>query len=188
VVSKVLVSKISEPYAGALLELAKSKDSVDAIAEDVGDLLWVFAMDSTELKRFLVSPIISNESKKKLLLKVYGSKINKSTLDFLFVLIDKRRINFFEAIGEKYLELVLEFGGICVATVTTRLPLKWLQQKRVITKLTEFTGGKEIRLMEVTDHSILGGVIVQIGSQVIDISLKGQLRQISDSLQSPLVI
>jgi F-type H+-transporting ATPase subunit delta len=187
VVSKVLVSKISEPYAGALLELAKSKDSVDAIAEDVLDLLWVFAMDGTDLKRFLVSPIISNESKKQLLSKAYESKINKSTLDFLFLLIDKRRINFFEAIGEKYLELVLEFSGICVATVTSRLPLKSAQYRRLVNKLEESTGN-EIRLMQVNDHSVIGGIIVQIGSQVIDISLKGQLRQISDSLQSSIVV
>jgi F-type H+-transporting ATPase subunit delta len=85
------------------------------------------------------------------------------------------------------LELVLEFSGICVATVTSRLPLKSAQYRRLVNKLEESTGN-EIRLMQVNDHSVIGGIIVQIGSQVIDISLKGQLRQISDSLQSSIVV
>jgi F-type H+-transporting ATPase subunit delta len=187
VVSKVLVSKISEPYAGALLELAKSKDSVDEITADVNDLLTLL-VSVPELTSYLGNPVISNEKKKGLLKEVIGSKLNQVTLNFLLFLIDRRRISFFEAIGENFLKLVFEFSDIYVAKVQTRVPLSYLQEERLISKLVKLTGGKEIRLMHTIDTSIIGGLVVQIGSQVIDISLKGQLRQISNSLETSLII
>ena len=79
------------------------------------------------------------------------------------------------------------FGVLKVVTVKTVVPLSYRQERRIIRELKEFTSAKEIRLIREVDKSILGGLVIKIDSQVIDISLKGQLRQISSSLDTTLV-
>lgn len=185
--SRVLVSKIAEPYADALLELAKSKNIVDKVTTDISDLLTVFVA-VPELTSYLGNPVISSVKKKELLRNVFESKVNAETLKFLKFLVDRRRISYFDAIGEKFLELVWTLEGIKVVKFQTVIPLSYKQEEDLVTKLKEFTGFKEIRLIRKIDKSILGGLVLQIDSQVIDISLQGQLRQISKNLESSLVI
>lgn len=185
--SKVLVSKIAEPYADALLELSKSKKIVDKVTTDISDLLTVFAA-VPELTNYLGNPVVSADKKKELLKNVMDSKVNSETLKFLQFLIDRGRISYFDAIGEKFLELVWALEGIKVVKFQTVIPLSYKQEEDLISKLKEFTGFKEIQLIKKIDKSILGGLVLQIDSQIIDISLKGRLRQISNNLESSLVI
>lgn len=185
--SKVLVSKIAGPYADALLELAKSKNIVDKVTTDISDLLTLF-VSVPELTSYLGNPVVSPDKKKELLKKVMDSMINPETLKFLQFLIDRRRIKHFDAIGEKFLQLVWALEGIKIVKFQTVIPLSYKQEEDLISQLKEFTGSKEIRLIKKIDKSILGGLVLQIDSQVIDISLKGQLRQISNNLESNLVI
>ena len=184
--TKIVISKVSEPYADALLELAKANNCVDAITADVNDLL-TFLTSVPLLASYFENPVISMANKKELVNTVMGSKLNPYMLKFLQFLIDRRRIAFFETIGERYLELVYEFADIKVVTVKTVVPLSYRQERRIIRELKEFTSAKEIRLIREVDKSILGGLVIKIDSQVIDISQKGQLRQISSSLDTTLV-
>ena len=179
--SKILVSKIAEPYADALIKLAISNKCVDAITADITDLLTI-ATSVPEFQTYFSNPTISNSKKKELLKKVVKSKLNPNTLKFLLFLIDRRRISYFDAIGEKFLELVWESEGIKVVNLRTVIPLSYEQEELLTTKLKEFTGSKEIQLVRKIDKDILGGMILQIDSQVIDMSLKGKLRQISNLL------
>lgn len=185
--SKILVSKIAEPYADALLELAKSKNIVDSVTTDIGDLLIVIE-SVPELSNYLGNPVVSTAKKKELLKQLLDSKLNPETLKFLQFLIDRRRIAYFDAIAEKFLALVWELQGIKIVKFQTVIPLSYKQEEDLISKLKEFTGFNEIRLIKKIDKSILGGLVLQIDSQVIDISLKGQLRQISNNLETSLVI
>ena len=184
--SKILISKISEPYADALLELAKSNNCVDAITADVNDLL-TFLTSVPILASYFENPVISLDKKRELVNTVMGTKLNPFTVKFLLFLIDRRRIAFFGTIGERYLELVYEFADIKIVTVQTVVPLSYRQERRIIRELKEFTGAKEIRLIREVDKGILGGLVIKIDSQVIDISLKGQIRQMSSSLDTMLV-
>lgn len=185
--SKILVSKVSEPYADALLELAKSKNCTDAVTSDITDLLTLMT-SIPELQNYLENPVIAGEKKKELINKVMGSKLNPNTLKFLQFLIDRRRINYLDAIGEKYLKLVWALEGIKVVNIQTVIPLSYEQEESLISKLKEVTGFKEIQLVRKIDKDILGGMIIQIDSQIIDMSLKGKLRQISSLLGSSLAI
>merc|ERR1712188_214085 len=76
-------------------------------------------------------PVISMANKKELVNTVMGSKLNPYMLKFLQFLIDRRRIAFFETIGERYLELVYEFADIKVVTVKTVVPLSYRQERRI---------------------------------------------------------
>lgn len=185
--NKVLASKISGPYADALLELAKAQNCTEAVTSDITDLLTLISSEP-KLPKYLGNPVVSGEQKKELVKKVLESKINPITLKFLLFLIDRRRIAYLDAIGEKFLDLVWALKGIKIVKLQTVIPLSYEQEELLITKLKEVTEVKEIQLVRKIDKDILGGMIIQIGSQVIDMSIKGKLRQISELLGTGLAI
>ena len=185
--NKVLVSKISEPYADALLELAKANNCTEAVTSDITDILTLMS-SVPELPNYLGNPVIAGDKKKEFIKKVLESKVNSNTLKFLQFLIDRRRIAYLDAIGEKFLEQIWELEGTKVVKLQTVIPLSYEQEELLITKLKDVTGFKEIQLVRKIDKEILGGMILQIDSQVIDMSLKGKLRQISNLLGTSLAI
>jgi F-type H+-transporting ATPase subunit delta len=102
------------------------------------------------------------------------------------VLLDRNRIDLLEPIAEKYLQMVYDFAEIKIAQVSSAIPLTPDQELDLISRLRNRTGAKEIKLVTNVDKSLLGGLKVQIGSNVIDLSLKGQLRELATQLDANL--
>ena len=102
------------------------------------------------------------------------------------VLLDRSRIDLLESIAEKYLQMVYDFAEIKIAQVSSAIPLTPDQELDLISRLRNRTGAKEIKLVTNVDKSLLGGLKVQIGSNVIDLSLKGQLRELATQLDTNL--
>jgi len=184
--SKALSSKIAEPYADALLNIADSTGTIDLVTSDVNDLLNILA--STEgLKSYLASPTVSADAKKELVNKTIAAELNQYTKQFLLVLIERNRISYLEDIAEKYLEQVYELADIKIVQVSSTIPLTSEQEEKLKVKITSITKAKEVKIVTKIDSSLLGGLIVQIGTQVIDVSLKGQLRQIASCMETSSV-
>lgn len=184
--SKMLMSKVADPYASALLNLASATNTLDTITSDINDLLELF--DSNEnLVGYLSNPMYSRKSKKDVLEKVIAPLyFNENTVRFLMVLLDRSRIDLLESIAEKYLQMVYDFAEIKIAQVSSAIPLTPDQELDLISRLRNRTGAKEIKLVTNVDKSLLGGLKVQIGSNVIDLSLKGQLRELATQLDTNL--
>jgi F-type H+-transporting ATPase subunit delta len=102
------------------------------------------------------------------------------------VLLDRGRIDLLESIAEKYLQMVYDFAEIKIAQVSSAISLTPDQELDLISRLRNRTGAKEIKLVTNVDASLLGGLKVQIGSNVIDLSLKGQLRELATQLDTNL--
>ena len=102
------------------------------------------------------------------------------------VILDRSRIDLLESIAEKYLQMVYDFAEIKIAQVSSAIPLTPDQELDLISRLRNRTGAKEIKLVTNVDASLLGGLKVQIGSNVIDLSLKGQLRELATKLDTNL--
>ena len=96
--NKMLMSKVADPYASALLNLASSTNTLDTITSDINDLLELF--DSNEnLVGYLRNPMYSTSSKKDVLEKVIAPLyFNENTVRFLMVLLDRGRIDLLESI------------------------------------------------------------------------------------------
>jgi F-type H+-transporting ATPase subunit delta len=82
--------------------------------------------------------------------------------------------------------MVYDFAEIKIAQVSSAIPLTPDQELDLISRLRNRTGAKEIKLVTNVDKSLLGGLKVQIGSNVIDLSLKGQLRELATKLDTNL--
>jgi F-type H+-transporting ATPase subunit delta len=174
------VTKIAEPYAEALLELAVS-DSLNDLTTDM-NVVSQFLASSSDLKNFLGNPLITRVAKKKVIKDVLGEQISSQTLTFLMLLVDRNRISILDAIAKRFLELSYKRDSIEIAKVTSSIPLSAEQQKNLAGKLKLITGANQIKLALKIDPSLIGGFTVEIGSKLIDTSIRGQLKQITTLL------
>jgi F-type H+-transporting ATPase subunit delta len=176
-----VVSKVAEPYAEALLGLAKANDTLKETTNDMNIVLQ-FLANSSYLKTFLANPIVTREAKKNIVKDILGEQIASNTLKFLLLLIDRNRIALLDGVAQRYLELSYKQESIEVAKVISSVKLSGQQQQNLAEKLKTITGAKQIKLALKVDPNLIGGFTVEIGSQYIDTSIRGQLRKISNLL------
>lgn len=170
-------SEVSAPYAQALLSIAQSKDSVDALSKVVADLLNLLK-ESDELSAFLASPITDNNAKKAVLCQVLGDEANPQIKNFLMLLVDRGRIYLVEPILQQFQAKVRELNQTVLAEVVSAVELSDEQKETVRRKVQRMTEAKSVELASRIDPDLIGGVVIQIGSQVLDASIRGQLRRI----------
>jgi len=169
------------PYAEALLYLAKSNDSLKETTNDM-NIVSQFLANSSDLKKFLGNPLITKEAKKNVVKDILGEQIDSSTLKFLLLLVERGRIEVLESIAQKFLELSFKQESIEIAKITSSIQLSAQQQKEIAEKLKVITGAKQIKLALKVDPALIGGFTIEIGSKMIDTSIRGQLKQISNLL------
>jgi F-type H+-transporting ATPase subunit delta len=174
-------SKVVEPYAEALMSLAKDTDLVDAFAEDARSFLIALA-ESEDLRAFLANPLLNGEEKKDVLRRICGRDTNDYFLNFLLLLVDRRRIAFLEGIFERFIALQRKLKNIVLAEVSCATSLSRKQEDAIADQVKSLTGAQSVELEITTDSTLIGGVIIKVGSQVFDASLRGQLRRISMGL------
>jgi len=169
------------PYAEALLDLAKSNDSLKETTNDM-NIVSQFLANSSDLKKFLGNPLITKDAKKNVVKDILGEQIDGSTLKFLLLLVERGRIEILESIAQKFLELSFKQESIEIAKITSSIQLSAQQQKEIAEKLKVITGAKQIKLALKVDPALIGGFTIEIGSKMIDTSIRGQLKQISSLL------
>jgi F-type H+-transporting ATPase subunit delta len=177
----IVLSKVAEPYAEALLDLAKSNDSLKETTNDM-NIVSQFLANSSDLKKFLGNPLITRSAKKTVVKDILGEQIGGSTLKFLLLLVERNRIQVLDSIAQKFLELSYKQECIEIAKITSSIQLSADQQKNIAEKLKLITGAKQIKLALKVEPQLIGGFTVEIGSKLIDTSIRGQLKQISNLL------
>jgi F-type H+-transporting ATPase subunit delta len=138
-----------------------------------------FLTNSSDLKKFLGNPLITRDAKKNVVKDILGEQIGGNTLKFLLLLVDRNRIEVLDSIAQKFLELSYKQDSIEIAKITSSIQLSAEQQKAIAEKLKVLTGAKQIKLALKIDPHLIGGFTIEIGSKMIDTSIRGQLRQIS---------
>ena len=177
----IVLNKVAEPYAEALLDLAVSNDALKETTNDI-NIVSQFLANSNDLKKFLGNPLITRTAKKTVVKDILGEQIGSSTLKFLLLLVDRNRIQVLESIAQKFLELSYKQESIEIAKITSSIQLSAQQQKEIAEKLKVITGAKQIKLALKVDPQLIGGFTIEIGSKMIDTSIRGQLKQISTLL------
>jgi F-type H+-transporting ATPase subunit delta len=177
----IVLSKVAEPYAEALLDLAKSNDSLKETTNDM-NIVSQFLANSSDLKKFLGNHLINRDAKKNVVKDILGEQISGNTLKFLLLLVTRNRIEVLESIAQKFLELSYKQESIEIAKITSSIQLSAEQQKQIAEKLKVITGAKQIKLALKIDPKLIGGFTIEIGSKMIDTSILGQLKQISNLL------
>ena len=177
----IVLNKVAEPYAEALIDLAKSNDSLKETTNDM-NIVSQFLANSSDLKKFLGNPTITKDAKKNVVKDILGEQISGSTLKFLLLLVDRGRIEVLEQIAQKFLELSYKQESIEIAKVTSSIQLSAEQQQKIAEKLKAITGAKQIKLALKVDPELIGGFTIEVGSKMIDTSIRGQLNKMSSLL------
>lgn len=169
----MIEKKVARRYALALYETASSMKISDKINQDM--LVVKKSIEaSRDLKLFLHSPIVSPEKKKKVMSEIFSRKVNKLTLNFLELLVEKKRENHLYDICTDYANLANEKKGILEAKIRTAVALTDKDKKKFSEILKNYTG-KDISAEYSVDKSIKGGIIAQFSDTIIDASIKRQL-------------
>ena len=134
----IVLSKVAEPYAEALLDLAKSNDSLKETTNDM-NIVSQFLTNSSDLKKFLGNPLITRDAKKNVVKDILGEQIGGNTLKFLLLLVDRNRIEVLDSIAQKFLELSYKQDSIEIAKITSSIQLSAEQQKAIAEKLKVLT-------------------------------------------------
>lgn len=162
-------------YAHALFELGDRDGKLDVFSGQLHNIAAVFNAQS-ELRQLLFHPQVKAEAKKDTLQKIFGSDTDQMVMNFLWLLVDRRRIACIDRIWHQFRMLVNEARNLEEAEVTTAAPLNNIAEKALQEKLSAMTG-RRIILYTKIDPAIIGGVIVRMGDKLIDGSV---MRQLSD--------
>ena len=176
------VSGVSGRYATALFELARDEKSIDAVKADLEKCEAMLA-DSADLKRLVRSPVFSAGEQSRALAAVLDKAgISGVAAKFLKVLTANRRLFAVADVIRAFRALVARFKGEATADVTVAEKLSDKNLDALKTALKSVTG-KDVALNVNVDPSIIGGLVVKLGSRMVDSSLRTKLNSIKHAMK-----
>ena len=174
------LTSVAHKYARAILEASLEEGVLDRVAADMHELGRLEAADPA-YHRFLVSPKVLTEHKLEFLNTVFGPRVAPLTLNLLMILMDKGRIDLLPEIVESFEGLVEEHRGLLRARVFSAVALSAEAKDRLKAGLDRLTG-KNVVLETRVDPYVLGGLVVHLGTRILDGSLRNGLRTLSERL------
>jgi len=176
---------VAQTYAKALYEVALESDRLESFQEELSFIVETFKQypDFYELCR---TPQLSLEEKKQIVENVFSGRLTAEIVNFLKVLLDKRRITSLEEIAREYRKLINEYNNVVEGVAVTAVALKEDQKAKLEEKLGKLTG-KKIRLRNEIDPSIIGGILVRVEDKVIDGTVQRRLNELKESFAQIIV-
>ena len=176
-------SGLSGRYAKALYELARNSKAIPSIVKDFESIKNLI-QNNNNLKAMIQSPAVSKANKEVLILKILQkAKAHKLTLNFCGTLAKNGRLTFINDIIDVFLSEISRINGEVKAEVTSSFALDKSQQDEVKSAISKATGVKKIVLSNNVDESLIGGLIVKIGSKMIDNSIKTKLNRLEIAMR-----
>ena len=170
------VSEIAKRYANALFELADEKGQLDAVAGDLARLIAAIE-ESTDLQRVLRSPVLDrNEQGKALAAILQAMEVSELTRNFVGLIAQNRRLFALTDMIDGFLAELARRRGEITAEVTAAKTLSDAQVAALQEALQTAMGGK-VTVAPKVDPGLIGGLIVKVGSRMVDTSLRTQLNK-----------
>ena len=161
-------------YANALFQLAKEAKVIDTVSNDLTSLEVTINSD-VEILKFIQNPSIKKSLKVQFFNTVSQKlELSKLTENFIGLIIKKNRVHYILEMIRAFNDLLSELKGIKSANITSAYELSDEEVSKIKMKLKDkFNSDFNINLL--TDSSLIGGLKIQVGSQMIDSSIKNQL-------------
>ena len=171
-------TRVARRYAQALLESAEAEQVLESVLKDVG-LLRDYVSESRELRSFLRSPVIKNDTKVSVLRSIFEKSIAPLTMNFLLLLLQKQREDVLPEIIEEVFREHDERQGIVTLELKASTELS-ADHRSAIARRFEAMTGKTVRVSFSVDASLKGGVFARVGDTVYDGSVKRQLEMLRE--------
>ena len=173
-------STAAKRYALALFELAQQHNQLTSVEEDLREVQVVFN-ENRELQVLLSTPKLSLDRKKEIIRELFG-KANPLVVNTLQVLIDRKRMNEIVEVGNEFTTLANEAQGIEDAKVYSTRPLTDEERSSISSAFAQKVGKQSLRIENVVDPSLIGGIRLQIGNRIFDSSVSSKLDRLKKQL------
>jgi F-type H+-transporting ATPase subunit delta len=167
--------KAAGRYVKSLLDLAVGKGVLEQVHQDMVAFDKVLSANRT-LVTTLRSPIIKHYKKKNILEALFRGRFNELTLSFFRIITEKNREELLPLIAKEFHNAYNEHQGIGKASIVTAVPLDNELREQILAVAKKVVGKTQVELKEEVDPSIIGGFILNAGSQQIDSSIRHKLR------------
>lgn len=175
--------QLSLRYASALVDLAEDKKAIDKVEKDVEGLLSLIG-ESVELKSFIKNPQISATVKQQTISEIAKkAKFHELTTNLLNVLIQNKRLNILQNVLQTIIYVLQDRRGMKSASVTVANDLT-ADQKKALEKALNKALDAQVKLDIKTDENIIGGMIVTVGSKMVDDSVRSKIERMRKAMTS----
>jgi F-type H+-transporting ATPase subunit delta len=177
------VTSLAERYAGALFDLADQRRALDEIASDLRELRAMMQA-SGDFVRLIRSPVLSREEQAKGIAAIAErAGVSVLTRNFLGVVAHNRRLFAVPAMIEAFLAELAKRRGEVTAQVTAAQALSQAQLEALNQQLRRGLGSR-VSLDVTVDPTLIGGIVVRLGSRMIDASIKNKLQRLQFAMKS----
>ena len=173
------LATLARPYAVAVFKRAKETDSAKTWSKNLAFLAAVLSDKS--ISGVIDDPKVGKSALSTLLLDICEGQLDQEGSNFLKLLIENNRLSLIAAIAEIFETYKAEDEGSIDVDVTTAFAFT-KESKQSFNTTLEKAFGKKINMKIAVDSSLIGGVLVRAGDQVIDASVRGQLQQLAQRL------
>jgi F-type H+-transporting ATPase subunit delta len=178
-----IMASVAGRYASALFELANDERRLEAVERDIAALDRMLR-DSSDLVRMVRSPVISAEDQSKAVAAIArGAGFTDLTSNFLRLLARSRRLFALPDIVRTFRQIAARHRGEVSAEVVSAHPLNEGQRALLEDALKSTAGGRNVRIETRVDPAILGGLVVKMGSRMIDSSLRTKLNSLKTRMK-----
>jgi F-type H+-transporting ATPase subunit delta len=176
----MLNQAVARRYASALFDLAQEKGLVDQVDQEFGMVVQM-ADANPQLRAVVNDVLMSPEVKSGLIQKLFTGKVSPLVLNFLLVVVRKRREAFFPQMYRSYLDLANEARGIVEVEVRSAVPLPEELAQTLEHKLVARLG-KRVKFQTQVAPELIGGLVVRVGDELMDGSVRTRLRRMRERL------
>ncbi|MEH7374233.1 MULTISPECIES: F0F1 ATP synthase subunit delta [Bacillaceae] len=175
-------SMVAKRYALALFQIAKETQALGVIEEELRVVKEVVQYNP-ELKNILNSSKLSIEAKKEIIKSSFAT-VNVNVLNTMLILIDRHREDQIVDVANEFLELANDEMGIAEAKVYSTRELTDAEREAISSVFAAKVGKKSLKIENIVDSNLLGGIRLRIGNRIYDGSLRGKLDRLERKLLS----
>ena len=176
---------VAKTYSDALFEVGVENNSLEALLEEFSFIEKTF-IEYPDFLELFRTPRISIDERKETIQSIYGGKISPEMMNFLKIILDKRRASEIFDIKNEFQVAVHRHNNILEATVISAVAISEEQSEKIKKSLKVVTGN-EILIKNKVDETLIGGVVIYIGDKVIDGSVKKKLSDLKEELAQIIV-
>ncbi|OMH83625.1 ATP synthase subunit 5, mitochondrial [Zancudomyces culisetae] len=183
----IVVHGIDGKYATALFNAASAKGTLEKVDSDLSVIQKAITSDP-RFKEALISPLIKQEDKEKILL---GRKLSETTKNFVSLLAQNGRVSILQEIIGAYTQLMKAYNGVVPVRVTSAstLDAKTLKEVEATIASNEYVKDyKKLEVVNVLNPNILGGMVIEFGDYTLDMSVSTKIAKLEKLLHGILLV
>lgn len=177
----MLNKSVARRYAEAFFSIAREAERIDEFQQELQVIVDTIN-DVENLQEYFSHLLVPARDKKEIAGKIFSGKVSPMTLNFLMMVLDKRRQAYLEVILEEYRDMADVVNNISKADLIAAQEVPAAEVKSLAEKLSASTG-KTVQLKQTVDPSLLGGIKIRIGDQIMDGTIAKKLEMLKAQLK-----